>query len=356
MSVCGKIDCVNQARVTKEERRGPLGTVACITTGFEIVARHPELIVLPLLLDLFLWLGPRLSIAPLLRNILAFLRQMMLADSTLTGSVEAYAIIEETFRLLSEGFNLFSALSSTPLLSVPTLMPVRMSAVRPLGEQPTIEVTSFLTVLGIVIGLSFIGLALNALFMRGVGRSVVQETESPLPGPQGLGVTWLQFLKLGVMLVALLLIFSMAASFVVTITGFFSMLMAVIVMTLASSSILFVGAHLIFSVPGMLLMHRRPLRALRESLVLARADFLNVLLLLGLIWVISQGLNVVWSLPSLDTWAAVIGLAGHAFVSTSLTTALFVFYQERLCHLEAAKVVFAVGEAKDAARQSPVGE
>ncbi len=53
-----------------------MGPLACITTGFEVVARAPWLAVLPLLLDLFLWLGPRLSVAPILQDFKAFLLQM----------------------------------------------------------------------------------------------------------------------------------------------------------------------------------------------------------------------------------------------------------------------------------------
>jgi len=58
---------VNQTNDAHEDIRRPMGALACIVTGFEVVARHPTLIILPLALDLWLWLGPRLSIAPVLQ-------------------------------------------------------------------------------------------------------------------------------------------------------------------------------------------------------------------------------------------------------------------------------------------------
>ena len=57
-----------------------MGALACVTTGFEVTARHLELILLPLLLDLFLWLGPRLSVSPLLMAIKDLMSQLMTTD------------------------------------------------------------------------------------------------------------------------------------------------------------------------------------------------------------------------------------------------------------------------------------
>ena len=41
----------------------PRGIIDSLGIGFSLVARRPILLVIPLLLDLFLWLGPRLSIS-----------------------------------------------------------------------------------------------------------------------------------------------------------------------------------------------------------------------------------------------------------------------------------------------------
>ena len=46
---------------------------------------------------------------------------------------------------------------------------------------------------------------------------------------------------------------------------------------------------------------------MKESLLLARADFMNVVFLLGLILVISRGLNFVWMLPEPESWATLVG-------------------------------------------------
>ena len=52
----------------------PLGVIDSLGHGLQAVVTHLPLLILPLLLDLFLWLGPQLSIAPLLSQALAFVR------------------------------------------------------------------------------------------------------------------------------------------------------------------------------------------------------------------------------------------------------------------------------------------
>ena len=96
-----------------------------------------------------------------------------------------------------------------------------------------------------------------------------------------------------------------------------------------------------FTVPGIVQLRRGWFQAIKESLLLTRSDFLNVTFLLLLIFVISRGLNYVWTLPEFNSWSAAIGLAGHAFVSTALTAALFIFYQERLNFLEVLQQIRA---------------
>ncbi len=332
---------MNQVNASQEEKRRPLGTLACITTGFEVVARNPELIVLPFLLDLFLWLGPRLSVAPIVASAKAFAAQAFLVEGLPAEVTDTYAGLGKLLDEFSQGFDLFSVLNPGPLLGVPVLMPGRLSVLRPMGERPAIEMTS-VVLMGVWMGLlAVLGLALNAIYLRAVGRNVIRETESPLPGPDSPWVLWRRLVKLGLVLFGGVTSVSILLSVFVGLVGLFSLPLAGLLMTLVSSMALFMGVHLAFTVPGIVQLRRGLLSAVRESLLLTRSDFLNVILLLALVLVISRGLNVVWTLPEPNTWSTAVGLLGHAFVSTALTAALLIFYQERLHFLEALKRLYA---------------
>jgi hypothetical protein len=346
---------VNQASASKEEARRPLGTLACVTTGFEVTARNPELILLPLLLDMFLWLGPRLSLAPILRSIKAFLQSWLIVDAVSSEVAEAYSLVSRILTELSEGFNLFSVMNPAPLIGVPVLMPIRVSAMRPFGAQPALEIASVPLMTLVSGGLALVGVGFGALYLRAIGRSVLAETQAPLPGPNPVWGLWAQFVKLGVALLVGMVSFSVVISFLVTFLGFLSYAVAGLAMTLATSAVLFIMLHLLFTIPGVLQLRRGLLQAMRESLLLTRGDFLNVVFLLLLIFVISQGLNVVWTLPEPNSWANAIGLAGHAFVSTALTAGLLVFYQERLRFLDVLKHLYAA-VAQEATAHPIIGD
>lgn len=332
-----------------------MGPVACITAGFEVAARAPWLAVLPLLLDVFLWLGPRISVAPILQDFKTFLVQISTMSEAVPDVGDAYLILGQILDELSSKFNLLSLLDPAPLMGVPVLMPTRMTVINPLGEQQAIEIVSFpmVIVLGLTLGL--LSLGMSAAYLAPIGRCVISETESSLPGPPTVWALWGGLLKAGLLTLAVLLSFAMTMSFFASFIGLFSLTLAGLVMTLASSAVLFIAIHLVFTIPGIVQLRKGLFTAIRESLLLTRSDFLHVILLLGLILVISQGLRVVWTLPSPDSWSMVVGLAGHAFVSTALTAALLIFYQERLQYLEVMKQIFAT-RLKKANADPVIGE
>jgi hypothetical protein len=53
--------------------------------------------------------------------------------------------------------------------------------------------------------------------------------------------------------------------------------------------------------------------------------------------IINQGLNFLWTTPSQGSWLMLVGIAGHAFVSTALLAASFIYYRDINAWL---KVVF----------------
>ena len=52
--------------------------------------------------------------------------------------------------------------------------------------------------------------------------------------------------------------------------------------------------------------------------------------------VISRGMDLLWSLPPAESWMVLVGILGHAFISTGLLSASFVYYREMSAWLEEA--------------------
>jgi len=204
---------VSEANNTQEETRRPMGILACLTTGFDIVARNPYLIVIPFIMDLFLWLGPRLSLAPIFEAMERFIREWVIAGAPDPEISEAYTVFVQVLHELSLGYNLFTVLHPAPLLGVPSLMINQLTVQRPFGVRPDITLSSVFLVFPLVLLLVVIGLGLTALYLRWMGQRVIAETESALSGPKPIVNLWGQFLLLSIVLLILLGGFAMAIMF-----------------------------------------------------------------------------------------------------------------------------------------------
>jgi len=49
---------------------------------------------------------------------------------------------------------------------------------------------------------------------------------------------------------------------------------------------------------------------------------------------LSQGFNSLWVVPESNSWMMLIGILGHAFITTALLVASFVYYQDMFHWLE----------------------
>jgi hypothetical protein len=63
----------------------------------------------------------------------------------------------------------------------------------------------------------------------------------------------------------------------------------------------------------------------------------NTGLFLLLFVLINQGLNFLWTTPAQTSWWMLVGIGGHAFISTALLAASFIYYRDINAWL---KVVF----------------
>ncbi len=134
------------------------------------MASRPALIIPPLVLDLFLWLGPHLGIARLIDT----LTEPAIQAGGLVG--EQASLIRQVIESAGERFNLLSALSTIPI-GIPSLMAGRMPLENPLGLISRIDVDDAGRVLLIWIGLSGIGLVIGAYYQYWIAGAIAPGAE-----------------------------------------------------------------------------------------------------------------------------------------------------------------------------------
>ena len=55
-----------------------------------------------------------------------------------------------------------------------------------------------------------------------------------------------------------------------------------------------------------------------------------------LVIVLGQGMDMIWHIAPANTWMTLVGIFGHAFVSTSLLAASFFYYRDINLWIESA--------------------
>jgi hypothetical protein len=330
---------------TQEEATAPLGVIGSLTTGFEMVGRHIWLIALPMLLDMLLWLGPRLSPLPLMQRFADFLMAQPLPDPQ---TAEQAGMMVELLDQFGDRFNLFSLLSSLPMLNVPSLLARHAPAlVSPLGEPEVVLIRGVLVLVAWTIVLMPFGLALGFLYLNGLASRVrtMRAPEGPNAGPgdfegaqERSPVTRFLIKLVNVFLFATVLLivgmivvplWSLAVGAIMLVAPPFGFLAWVIGTGLGGYLVL----HLLFVLPGVLVGERGLFRAILESFLMIQMQFPSVVGLILAVLVIYEGLGFVWSLPSGDSWALLVGILGNGCIATGLTSARFIFYPERVGQL-----------------------
>lgn len=326
------------------ESEQPLGVIACLTLGFELAAHYPQLAILPFLLDLYLWLGPRLSLESLLERM-----SVLWATPPTPDLAPAYQALDQVLTELGQQYNLFALLEPAPLLGVPALMSKHWTLLRPFGIRPTMPVANVGLVIGWTVLLTILGVGLTAFYLRQIGIRIGAEMEETPVNPDSLINVWWSLLKLVLWLLLVLIGVGSPVLFVSSLLSLLSFGLSSFLITLVLSAGIFIVLHCIYAIPSMIQYRKTPLQALRESFILTRADFPGSLGMLLALLVISQGLNYVWTLPAADSWSMLVGIGGHAIVSTALIISLFIFYQERVIYLEMLKTAYAASTKKSPA-------
>jgi hypothetical protein len=83
-----------------------------------------------------------------------------------------------------------------------------------------------------------------------------------------------------------------------------------------------------FSAHGIFTLQLDAMRAILNSLRMVRFTLPTTGLFLLVFLILNTGLNFLWSTPSQNSWWMLVGIIGHAFVSTALLAASFVYYRD----------------------------
>ncbi|NMA12186.1 MAG: hypothetical protein GX933_03235 [Chloroflexi bacterium] len=303
------------------------GLIQTLTGGFKIVSDHMELIILPVLFDLLIWLGPRTTIYHLFNVQLKqlFARMLYSTPITLYTQVDAFS---KAFDQLLKGYNLTSSVSMFPL-SVPILlngMQIEASTENTKLLLPTIrtiELSSISSAFLISLALAVVGFLFGLVYYLAIAQRF-----SPHPAR----ITFDSLVRriFNVIVFLILVAFAMMAlmipvSCISSVAVMLSPLMSQIVIFLLLFSLAWLIVPFFFVFHG--LFYGQSIRnAVKLSFNIGSWFSSMISFFIVQVIVISQGLKLIWTIPQTNSWLMLIGILGNAYIVTSLIGASFLLY------------------------------
>lgn len=306
-----------------------MGVIDCLSAGYRYLGWRLELILIPIVLDLLLWLGPRLNVAPLFNQFAASYRDLASAEGVTPEIGEMVGQLSDSIRQMGEGSNLLNGLVSGTLLHVPGLPVVAANWL----PHYTIDVTTVGEAAIWWLVFSLLGLLLGVIYLTLLARRL------PIGGAAGatgghVAVTvlrhWLQVIGFVIIVALALLIIYLPISFIVGLMMLVSPAMGSAAAAFAGALTLVVFFYLYF-VTAALIMDNVPLSvAIMRSIRLVRENFWATLGFLLLSNLIGLGIALLLvQLANVGMWAGFVAIVINAYIGTGISMALLVFYRSR---------------------------
>ena len=308
----------------------PPGVVGSLKAGFDAIASNLTIILLPLALDLLLWLGPRLHIdrlfQPFFDEMSRYARFSGIPAADIKTLQENSVLIMEQL----QQYNLLTALRTFPI-GVFSLMSGKISNRTPLGSPFVIQVDSLFTFLGWIVLLTLVGWVSGSLFFRWVSMVVADSSESV---EFRFSQSIIQTVLLSVLYIMLAIMIGIPVVLVLALVIAASPSLGQGLLLILGLLSMWLIVPVFFTPHGIFMRQQNAFSSIYTSLKMARFTLPTSSLFVLSVLLIAYGLNFLWNIPSSDSWMALVGIAGHAFITTSLLAASFIYYRDMQAWLQ----------------------
>lgn len=294
--------------------------------GFNTIANHWYLILFPIFMDVFLWLGPKIRLKTLLTPTMNMMAENML-KITPPEFLETVKASTSSWNLLLNQFNLLTLLRTVPV-GIPSLIARQSPILTPLGENWIFELTSARWVFPAIGLLLLVGFLLGSVYFQLVSRVTILEPEK-LTFRQ-VFTTYAQNLVMFCLMLFVLILISIPLLLLLSIFSMINLGIGQFFILVTLFLLLWLLMPLVFSPHGVFVLKQQALPSMLISVRLVRLFLPGTGLFVMTSLLISEGLNLLWTLPEPNSWLTLVGIGGHSFIITGLLAASFFYYREGL--------------------------
>ncbi len=325
-----------------ERRTAPGSTAGVLDTiadGMTLVLRRPWLMIMPLLVDLAVWLFVKVPMAPMTENAARFIETSNVADAEIAADSlrrlgdQVYVtdflglFVPSVFTgvpldvVMNQIVTFISPASGAGVLRESLLESWRNGLMAPItpGNDHTVTLVGLLSLAG--------STAAFALYRVPLARAIRGDKTSSFW--KELGGSWLRFLAYLGMVLAV----AMASLVPFTMLGvIFAVLGFNVTFVFAMALLIFgsmIGIYTYFAVDAMLLHRFGPLPALRLSFDVGRMYFGQIARFALTSILIMFGSMALWNETVSTAPGVILALVGNAFLGTTLAASSMLFYTDR---------------------------
>jgi len=299
--------------------------IASFLAGFDSITNHIWLVSFPVILDLIIWLGPHFRI----KSLIEALNEQITRTSGLgiSPSTESAQMSKEFWSFAAERFNMLTMVRSVPV-GIPSLTAGSSPIYIPLGEAAFIDLSSGMVALAVWILFSLIGLISGTFYYIVVsqaslnGKVNLKQAFGQWPGAS------IQVVALALLWVFLFLAITLPASCIISFFLASGMPLGQVTLFLLFGFLMWIFFPLLFSAHGIVVYRLNIMASVRNSMRVTRLNLPATSLFFLIVLVISQLMDIIWRWPKEDSWFTLVGILGHAFITTGLLAASFIFYRD----------------------------
>jgi hypothetical protein len=303
----------------------PPNTISSLRAGFDAVANQIAIILIPVVIDLFFWLGPHFRVNSLVNRVINSLS--IPSEMSTIQSKEVLSTSVEVLKTAAEQFNLLSLLRTIPV-GIPSLMAARLPVKTPGGVPTFFDITNLFAVIGIVIGMIILGLVIGCIYYILVGQIALHGKIDLKNFIKNWSWSSVQVLSLAFALLIIFILISIPSSCVISALTLFGLPLGQFAIFLYIGLLLWLAFPLLLSAHGIFVNHNNALVSVQRSMMLTRMTLPSTSLFILSILVISEGFDLLWRVPAETSWLTIVGVGGHAFITSALLAASFVYYRD----------------------------
>jgi hypothetical protein len=303
----------------------PPSIMTALRAGFDAITTQIGILIFPITIDSLIWLGPHLRLKQLVLNF--FNRLFQYPGFRDSSSYELFKPNMEIINELSERINLMTLLRTYPV-GIPSLMAGRQPIATPINEPIIWGVTSIGLVLLIGLFLILMGLGVGTFYYQMIAQIALQERMNWRKAINDFPRAFSQIIVLVLSLIGLVVVISIPASCLLTLFTMVGLSIGQFMLFLLLGLLIWILFPLILTPQAIILHKKNVVNALKNSLSITRMTLPNTGMLFAVIFLISEGLDILWRIPEENSWLTFLGIIGHAFITTSLLSAIFIYYRD----------------------------